>query len=275
MFAALLAISFGAGAIFGADVRDLGVPAGLRASDYDKQGYNLLNKGQYESAIRYFDAAIRTDPNSWSAYFNRAAAFCQQKKWPAALQDLNSVIRLRPAFFTASFLRAAVNVHLGNYQASLADLDNLSRLGISVRNQYTEAQALNGSAWLRATCINPSVRNAQRAIRDAAKACKLTEWKISGSIDTLAAAYAEAGDFDSAARYEQQAITTAEKEPAETSKVASELFGKRGVGELVNQIAKDLALAKQDYLKRLDLYKQRRPYREAAPQREVLGRGYG
>jgi Tfp pilus assembly protein PilF len=76
-----------ASVIFAADVRDLGVPTGWRASDYDTHGYDLLNKHDYESARRYFDAAIRIDPSMWTAYYNRATVFCLQKKWAAAVKS--------------------------------------------------------------------------------------------------------------------------------------------------------------------------------------------
>src|SRR5437870_4122457 len=123
-----------AGAAFSADVRDLGVPAVWSASDYDKRGYDLLNKHDYENARRYFDAAIRTDPYMWTAYYNRATTFCQQRKWAPALQDLNSTIRLKPSFFDASYKRALVNRKLRNYKASLADLDMLITLSSKVHN---------------------------------------------------------------------------------------------------------------------------------------------
>ena len=123
----ILAFAAMAGVLFAADVRDLGVPTGWSASQYEKHGYDLLNKRDYQNARRYFDAAIRTDPNMWTAYYNRAMMFCQQKKWAAALQDLNSTIRLKRNFFTAALARAGVNNQLGNYKASLIELDNLLR----------------------------------------------------------------------------------------------------------------------------------------------------
>jgi tetratricopeptide (TPR) repeat protein len=66
--------------------------------DYDRHGYDLVNKGDYESARRYFGAAIQTDPSMWTAYYNRATTFCLQKKWAAGLQDLNATIRLKAEF---------------------------------------------------------------------------------------------------------------------------------------------------------------------------------
>jgi tetratricopeptide (TPR) repeat protein len=238
------------------------VPAGWRASDYDRRGYDLLNKHDYENARRYFDAAIRTDPYMWTAYYNRATTFCQQKKWATALQDLNSTIRLKPSFFQASFARAGVNSILGNYKACLTDLNTLVILGSSVGNQITQARALNERAWLRATCPDVSVRNGQLAIADAIKACELTKWKFAWQIDTLAAAYAEAGEFDSAIRYEEQAISTAGTEPQETFNLATELFSKRDAMELAKNAAKGVEPTRKRFRQRLELYKQHLPYRE-------------
>lgn len=245
-----------------ADVRDLGVPAGWRASDYDRHGYDLLNKYDYENARRYFDAAIRTDPNMWTAYFNRATALIRQKKWSAALQDLNSTIRLRPSFLEASFYRASVNARLGNYRASLNDLDLLVRLTVSVRSRVDQARALNSRAWLRATCPDASVRNGQLAIADAKKANELTKWKWAWQIDTLAAAYAEAGDFDSAIRYQEQAISTAGDAPQDVFELASRRLSKRDAMELAKKEVKDVELRRQAFSKHLEFYKQHRPYRE-------------
>jgi two-component SAPR family response regulator len=43
-------------------------------------------------------------------------------------------------------------------------------------------------------------------VQDAKIACKLTNWMDESTIDTLAVAYAEVGDFESAMRYAQQGL---------------------------------------------------------------------
>jgi tetratricopeptide (TPR) repeat protein len=53
-------------------------------------------------------------------------------------------------------------------------------------------------AWLQATCPEDSFRNGKAAVEAARRACDLTQWKDYDLINTLAAAYAEAGDFDRA-----------------------------------------------------------------------------
>jgi tetratricopeptide (TPR) repeat protein len=259
-----LGIAVTAGVLIAADVRDLSVPTGWSANQYDKHGYDLLNKHDYQNACRYFDAAIRTDPNMWSAYYNRATAYGRQKKWAAALQDLNSTIRLKPSFFTATFARAELNGQLGNYRASLTDLDTLAVLLLKVHNGLEQAMVLNNRAWLRATCPDASIRNGQLAITDAKKACELNIWLLASDIDTLAAAYAEAGDFNSAVRYQQEAIAKQKSLPEQASKTLAKLkhdpeLHKRVSEELAEGVKKSLA----DYSQRLELYKQHRPYRQS------------
>jgi pentatricopeptide repeat protein len=97
-------------------------------------------------------------------------------------------------------------------------------------------EALNGLAWLYATDSNQEIRSGKEAIRLAERGCDLTKRKKSSLLDTLAAAYAEAGRFDDAVK------TT--KEMMRDATVATNSFL--------------LANAKQ----RLSLYEAHRPFRD-------------
>jgi lipopolysaccharide biosynthesis regulator YciM len=65
---------------------------------------------------------------------------------------------------------------------------------------------LNNLAWLLATSPDDAIRDGARAIELATKACEETEWKQAHIVSTLAAGYAEAGDFAKAREYSQKAV---------------------------------------------------------------------
>jgi tetratricopeptide (TPR) repeat protein len=77
-------------------------------------------------------------------------------------------------------------------------------------------------------------RDGKRAVGHAARACELTGWKRPGYLDTLAAAYAEAGDFDKAVEFQKKALS---------------------IGEFEGQLGAEART-------RLDLYTRKAPYRQ-------------
>ena len=97
-------------------------------------------------------------------------------------------------------------------------------------------------AWFLATCPDDGVRDGKRAVELAKRAGEATEWDAEGSLDTLAAAYAEAGDFDNA---------------IQSARAAIEQF--------------DSEEGKADAAARLALYEEGKPFREdySPPSREM------
>jgi tetratricopeptide (TPR) repeat protein len=172
------------------------------------KGNELQKKGDYDKARHYYDTAIARNPTAYGPYVPRAIIFIRQQKWNLALQDLNTVMRLKPTFIEAAILRGEINQYLGNYDAALADYDKIVPI---VKNSWPSAcaVALNARAWLRATCPNAAFRNAKQAVSDAKGACNVARWSNWSYLDTLAAAFAGVGDFDSAIRFEKRAIERA------------------------------------------------------------------
>jgi serine/threonine-protein kinase len=101
----------------------------------------------------------------------------------------------------------------------------------ALRLNPNDAVTSNCLAWIWATCPDDRLRSGPRALDHARRACELTEFQEPGFLDTLAAAYAECGDFTQATYWERRVL---------------ELLPDEEHGE---------------YRARLELYETGRPYR--------------
>lgn len=204
-------------------------PAAAAASN---KANELEKKGDLNGAIGYYGAAIKADPRMYVAIYSRGCIYMAQHKWEQAISDFNGALIVSPSFLLAAIKRAEANQSLGRYDKALAELNHI--IGLRPRI-HTDALARSDRAWLRATCPNPAFRNGLQAVEDANMACRIDSWDNWDYIDTLAAAYAEAGDFEKAIKFEEKAIRKARKSDGVKSAQA-----------------------------RLALYQQHRPYRVAS-----------
>ena len=162
-----------------------------------------LQNGDVAGAKRNVDAALHNDPTFWPALYVRAQIYSREGKYDLALKDCNEALRQDRGVVEAALLRANINARLGKYAEALKEFDYL--VSLHPRN-VTLARALSDRARFRATCPNASFRNGQQAVKDAKAACSIMIWKDEHMIDTLAVAYAETGDFNSAVQYAAQAL---------------------------------------------------------------------
>ena len=197
---------------------------------YVDRGYVWFAKKEYDKAISDFSEAIRLNPNGARAFFLRGSLLKAQKKYGEAIDDYTQAIRINPARDTVYLSRANAWEHRNEFDKAIADYSEAIRLAPKIVVGY------NNRAWLWATCPDPKYRNGEKAVASATMACEITNWNQSFPLDTLAAAYAETGDFDSATKWQTKANAL--------SRDAEE----KATGEV-----------------RLKLYQERKPYRETEP----------
>jgi Flp pilus assembly protein TadD len=111
------------------------------------------------------------------------------------------------AALSANAQNANVQFQLGVICAAEGDaVQAVSHFREAARLAPERVPVLNSLAWVLATSEDASLRNGPEAVQCAERAARLTEFKNPPILDTLAAAYAESGQFDNALNTAQKAI---------------------------------------------------------------------
>ena len=89
---------------------------------------------------------------------------------------------------------------IGKHQKAVEDFNRALEL------ESDNHGLLNNLAWVLATSPDDKLRDGERALELATKACEMTEFKMPHILSTLASAYAETGDFETAIKWSKKAV---------------------------------------------------------------------
>ena len=161
-----------------------------------------------------------------------AGTFLRNRIWQDRVRLWTDVIAKNPAEHRAFYNRAGAYADQGRYAAARRDYTR----SIELKSDYP--WPYNEVARLLATCPEAEFRDGPRAVEHARTACRLLRPRSQARhrfLDTLAAAHAEAGNFDEAVKWQKEAVHMAPLP------------------------------VREKFQQRLTLYEQNRPYREPPP----------
>ena len=200
-----------------------------------------------EEALEDLSKALDLRPGLVPALRQRAALLAHLKKFTAAESDLQLARKLEPTDHVASLQLAAVYVVAGRTADALAIYDEVLQADAKHWMAYRgrgdlyltngrqrdaiadfekalelkddDSGVLNNLAWVLATSPDESIRDGKRAIELAKRACEVTDYKQPHILSTLAAGYAEIGDFTTAVEWSTKALELGdESQKAELAK---------------------------------------------------------
>jgi len=168
------------------------------ATDLTQQGVAFLMAQRFDQAVKVLSKAIQGDPNNAKAAHYRGIARYYQGKVDLAIADYSRALEIAPDLTKAYTSRGVALFRKGEFQSAKKDL------GRAFSIDPTDANALNQMAWMLAVYPDKQYRNGKKALDLAHKAINLKT--TPNYFDTLAAAYAETGQFEDAARIQRKVI---------------------------------------------------------------------
>jgi type IV pilus biogenesis/stability protein PilW len=173
------------------------------AKAHNSLGFALLSQGKVDQAVAHFEKALSIEPNSPMVHNNLGLALLSQGKADQAVAHFEKALSIRPN-------SPEVHNNLGLVLLSQNKEDQaILHFQEAIRLNPNYPEALDGLARLLATARNQKIRDGATAVQMAERANQLTGYGQPEMLDTLAAAYAEAGRFPEAIQASQKALDLA------------------------------------------------------------------
>lgn len=172
-----------------------------------------IQEKRYADAITDMERLVQANPENRALLLQLGSFYQIDKRPKKALRIADRLVKSDPADWQALRLRGDIQLALGNHPKAIEDYD--SAIDNIPKEDTDYSGILNNLAWVLATSPDDSVRNGNRAVELALQACELTKYEEPHILSTLAAAFAEAGQFDKAKEWSAKAVELGRQEKHE------------------------------------------------------------
>ncbi len=173
----------------------------------------LADKGELAESESQFRAALALRPRDAATHNNLGNVLAIQGRHAEAIAEFQEALALQPDILSARNNLAISYESLGRPAEAVVQY----RAALQIQPDFPAA--LNNLAWILATSSGAELRNGPEALRLATRACEVSKYQELQPLITLAAAYAEAGDFESALSYADRARSLARDQPAQLGRL--------------------------------------------------------
>jgi arylsulfatase A-like enzyme/Flp pilus assembly protein TadD len=174
------------------------------ASAQAQLGSLLLTAEDYEQALIHLQEAYQIQPKSAKICYDVARAYYNLGNKEKAVEYCRKSLAEQPDYIEP-------RTNLGKALFELGDTPSAINEYYTVLEYDAEnLNALNFLAWIQATSQDGQLRKPQEALQLAQRAAKAADYKTAEVMDTLAVAYAAAGNFSQAVTEADKAIALAE-----------------------------------------------------------------
>ncbi len=175
----------------------------------------LANTDRLDQAIAEIEKVSIAVPDQVELKMQLALYYQFDGRVSDAVETYSDILQTDPRNFLALRSRGDAYLNLGKHREAVSDFNRALQL------KAEDTALLNNLAWVLSTSPDDDVRDGKRSIELATTACELTDYKKPHILSTLAAAYAESGDFETAVKWSTQAVEM--DDPEHAGQLAEEL----------------------------------------------------
>ncbi|MEM6366035.1 MAG: tetratricopeptide repeat protein [Planctomycetota bacterium] len=167
--------------------------------------YIAVEEGRVADAITDMKTLVERNPDDVARQMQLANLYLQDDRPRQAIEALSDVLQNDARNVPILRTRGDAYLAVGEHAKAIEDYETALE-AIESDEHPSLTGILNNLAWVLATSPQDSVRNGSRSLELGKRAVELTEESEAHILSTLAAGYAEVGDFENAVKWSQKAV---------------------------------------------------------------------